>query len=366
MSGVPCPRCNRSTPDGLLCPQCVGRYQAACARLAVLLPELATTVQRLDAVAKAIVHRAGPDQVEQLAAAETVAIPARLRSREARVALVSHAVPVNLEAVDLEVGVRFTLTTWRAHLHARYGNPARPAGPVCRWWCLHESCRVTRDWGRTVPDAVWLQAAARWVRRDDAGAAIVADVLSAARRVEVMVDRREPEVYVGPCQAPDVRTWTDEDGTVHVAFDVDEQTGRERLSAGVCGTHMFAQLGDRVVRCPACGTEYLIAARREWMLEQVRDVWARPAVIAAALAALDLDLTQNRLDQWISRDKRRHRSCWPGTPCGHIVPVALDSDELDAKGRPVGRPMYRVGDVLDRVEALRAERAAREREGAVS
>ena len=127
-----------------------------------------------------------------------------------------------------------------------------------------------------------------------------------------------------------------------------------------CGVQMFGQLGDAMVECPACGTRYRVATRKRWMLDAVREVWERPAAIVKALGALDLDLTQGRLDTWISRDRERHeRRCWPGEPCDHILQRGLDSDEVDEDGRALGRPVYRIGDVIARVDRLRAEREAR-------
>lgn len=322
-----CPRCTRPTTDGLLCGACVDAFERAVADLSSLLPELETTVTRRDEASRAIRHRPAVDQLEA---------PRPVEERSS-FALVSHALPVNLEAAELAVAARFTVSTWVAHLRKRHGDPDRR-----RW--------VVGGDGGVAPE-VWLLASVPAVRRDDAARAIVNDLVSAARRVEQMVDRREPDCYVGPCDQPDVAV-TLEDGVVGVT------TNR------ICGVDLYVRLGEASVECPACGARYLVSERRTWLLDAAQEVWARPAVIATALAALDVDLTAARLDTWISRDKRRHVRCWPGEACGHIVPVALDSDEVDEKGKPTGRPMYRVGTVLDRVEALRAERERRAKEEA--
>lgn len=322
-----CPRCTRPVEDGLLCAGCVEAFERAVADLGALLPELEVTTARLDEATRAIRHRPPVDPIED-----------RDRPVEERssYALVSHAMPVNLDAAALASSVRVMVATWVAHLRRRHGDPA-----VRRWVA-----------GRTVTAEAWLLASVEAVRRDDAARAIVTDLVSAARRVEEAVDRREPECYAGPCNAPDAKVVL-EGGVVRVATD------------RICGVDLYYRFGEAAVKCPACGTKYVVAERRPFLLDAVREVWARPAVIATALAALDLDLTAARLDTWISRDKRRHGRCWPGAECGHIVPVALDSAELDEDGRPLGRPMYRVGDVLTRVETLRAERDARAKEEAL-
>lgn len=372
MTAAGCPRCQRATTDGLLCASCVGVFERAVADLGVLLPELAVTVGKRDEVARAIRHR--HRELEVVEDPEPIVY-----------ALANHGAPVNLDAVEAAGSVRVTLSTWVAHLRSRYGDPDgwsttiaahRPLlGPVCRGACSHGSCIERRSpsfpaAARAVTVAgpechaglacghrsclavragrvdvtAWLLASVAAVRRDDAARAIVVDLVSAARRVEAIVDRRDPEVYVGPCDAPDVAV-TLEDGTIALA------TGR------ICGVDLYARFGEKVASCGACGARYRVSERKEWLLEAAREVWARPALIATALAALDVDLTAGRLDQWISRDKRRHARCWPGVECGHIVAVALDSAEVNEKGEPVGRPMYRVGTVLDRVEALRAAKA---------
>lgn len=355
---MPCPRCNRATSDGLLCTGCVATFERSVVTLASLLPELATTIARLDNVTRAIRHRRpGPDPVTVVAARENAAVPARLRTRHESIALVAHALPVNVDAVDLQTGVQFTLATWVGHLRARWGDPDTMRG---RWW---ETQRNTLagpvDW------CAWLLGSVDNLRRDDAAGAIVTDLTEAARRVELAIDRSDPDMYVGPCDALDLRVNPDGE-TV----------------AGICGVDMWARLGDRHVTCTACGHTYPVASRKRWLLDAAREVWARPVVIAQALAAWDVDVTAARLDTWISRDKTRHqRDCVRRRPIGPRCPAGCGHDSCegarlrpwechrghiipvcDDNGQPVSdRPMYRVGDVLDRVQERRAAQRRRAR-----
>ena len=344
-----CPRCRRGTQDGLLCESCVGVFERAVGDLARLEQDLAVVVARLDETSKAIRHVAvnvAPSLDRVVRPLEVDLTPARLRALTEVGALSAHGVPVNLDAADLQRKLRAAIVRWAEAL-----CPVRRPllGPACEHWmvCVHDSCAVLWAQRRAqqlaaAPPLVRLLGATRALRRHPSAVECVDELSRFARSVERVVDNREADLFAGPCDAPDVK--------LH----------GEVITPGICGVDLYARLGDRWVVCSACGARYSYAARREWLLDAVREVWARPALIARALAAWDLDLTQARLDQWISRDRRRHRACWPGAECGHIVQVGLDSDEVDEEGRPLGRPLYRVGDVLDRVDAMRAKKRADE------
>ena len=86
------------------------------------------------------------------------------------------------------------------------------------------------------------------------------------------------------------------------------------------------------MRCPACSTEHDAATRREWLLEAARDQLLHAGWMAAALSAL---LGEQVTDAQVRGYAHRGRI------------VAHGTDER-------GRPVYRVGDVLDMVERGRA------------
>lgn len=337
-----CARCRRPLADARLCDPCLELLERAVASLEVLLPELHTTVARLDVVSLGMVH--SHSRVDEAADVEERATPAWLRTRDGRVALVGHAAPVNLDAADLLADVQGVLAGWVRHLagvHQLTDRPVTPrplCGPLCRSRaeCGHDSCAAIRK----PPAANWEPSACRWlwrhlpdIRLDEEAGRIHTELTRAARRVEKAVDNRDPDMYLGPCDAPDITT-------------PDGQT----ITVGICGTDMYAHLGDPTVTCHACGAEYDVAERRDWLLEAVRDVWARPGLIASALSTLEMPLTAAVLNNWISRDRRRHERCPLGGECGCILQVGIDSDELSADGRPLGKPLYRVGAVIDRVQ----------------
>ncbi|MGN6609985.1 MAG: hypothetical protein ACTHMS_23615 [Jatrophihabitans sp.] len=317
-----------------------------------LLPDLAVLVRRQDQTNRGDIHYARRDvlaEVGAVADAEQAAIPAALRTKHGRVALPAHPLPVNIDAAGLQRAVIATIAT--AVASVRSWRKARVhAGPACGD-CGHWSCMVIRgDHSDARNDAraaalrplAYLEAAAPLVRRWAGGPRLINDLVRHAAAIEQAIDSRAPEIYLGPCTAPDVKTETNAAGVITVRADE------------ICGVDLYANHQDQAVDCPACGTTYSVADRREWVLPKMRDVWARPAEIADSLSSLDFPITRNNLDLWISRDKRRYRPDRPWLfPFPPILAVGIDDD---------GKPLYRFGDVADRVEHLRAEKARTEQE----
>lgn len=93
---------------------------------------------------------------------------------------------------------------------------------------------------------------------------------------------------------------------------------------GTCGTDLYAQPERAHVDCPDCGATYDLATRRAWLLDVVDDRLATATEISRALTSLSQPVTAARIRQW----KHRNR--------------------LDQRGSDqVGRPLFRVGDVVD-------------------
>jgi hypothetical protein len=174
-----CPRCRAENTDGLLCEPCTNTYLTALDDLARFLPELQVTVQREDRVARAVVHGLPDDEAEQEQEQDRVdaaRIPAHLRSRMGLSALAAMPLPVNLSAADLMNRVVRDMAQWVLDV----GGPFA-ADPLA--WLLAN------------PDPVRGSLAAR---------DIVFEAVRDRDRVERAIDRREPDVFVGRCDAPDV------------------------------------------------------------------------------------------------------------------------------------------------------------------
>ncbi len=132
--------------------------------------------------------------------------------------------------------------------------------------------------------------------------------------------------------------WLAHQGSADVAFDeltyaaqVAERTIRQPSEptwfAGPCdqcGHDLYARLGAAEVECKACRLIYDVQDRRSWLLAQVDDRLERAATLSRAFVDLGLDISRQRLKMWERR--------------GH-----LEAAGHDAKGRP----LYRVGDVID-------------------
>jgi hypothetical protein len=194
VSETPCPRCAQATTDGLLCHPCTQTYTRARKDLTRFTPELRTAWLRQDNVARGIIHR--DDRSLELAeaeAAEERAIPARLRSATGRIALIS----------------------------TRYPSTSKPA-----------PCTGARSTGSVAPH----RPATAPRTMIDAAELVDADP-PPRRPVEEAIDRREPELYLGACDAPDI----------HLNDDGEE----ELVTLNVCGVHLYARAGD--VTSPALG-----------------------------------------------------------------------------------------------------------------
>lgn len=110
--------------------------------------------------------------------------------------------------------------------------------------------------------------------------------------VDTAIDSRPPQVYAGPCD--------------------------------VCRRDMYAKEGAPDVECHLCHLTYPMEFRREYLLDKVVDQLANAATIAGAVTKLGEDVTPEDIRKWAERGR------------------------LLAKGHDHrGRPLYRVGDVLD-------------------
>jgi hypothetical protein len=137
-------------------------------------------------------------------------------------------------------------------------------------------------------------------------------------------------MYAGPCKEPLEQTG------VHLG-DTDP---REAVGAVLCPAELYAIAGASTVTCPKCRVEHNLDARQDWLLGEVEDQLAHPALIARALSSLGRPITDSMIRGWKFR--------------GRLIPHGLDVR---------GRETFRIGDVLDllAVEVARAERNMQKR-----
>jgi hypothetical protein len=306
-----CRACRAPAGDAYLCDGCTTLLEQTIAELPAKLRELEVTVTRQARVGNT--PRARLDAVELLAAeAEHRSVPARLRGRDARIALAETRLPFHEEAAHLATLASDGVRSWALLVAATRGlTIPRTSSPQDR--------------------CVWLVANMPDVRQVEAAVKILRRAGQLSRRIDGMVDRHAPDVFAGRCDAKIMTTISDH---------------RHVLVPAVvpCGTDLYAHDGDQRVDCGSCGTGYDVAALRATMREKVADVWARPHTIANALTGLDEPVKPDTLRKWIERDKTA-RERWqtgdgPEPTWPLVLQVGIDDD---------GRALYRVGDVQARI-----------------
>jgi hypothetical protein len=151
-----------------------------------------------------------------------------------------------------------------------------------------------------------------WLRVRPEAAQAWNELDAAYRRAVRTVDRPEAMWYAGPCWSP-------------VA------------NGAKCEQELYMpKTGQRWIRCHRCGAQWSSEARREWLLASARDYLATATEMARLVAAYAEVISTDfhrMLRLWIHRRRIRPRT----------------DDER-------GRPMYRVGDVLDLVTDSMARR----------
>jgi len=147
--------------------------------------------------------------------------------------------------------------------------------------------------------ADWLARRVETLRHMPEGPEAVDELTAAVRQAEAAVAPLGDRVYVGPC-----------------AGELD--------GGSPCGEGLYAAPESTLTACRACGAVYVVPQRRAWLLEAAEDVLGTATEIARAVTNLGRPVTAERIRKWA------HRGC------------------LLARGRDArGRPVYRVGDVLD-------------------
>lgn len=204
------------------------------------------------------------------------------------------------EAADV---LKSALVGWKRVLSE--GAPL-VSGPICPD-CEHPSCEWT-DLGRKVPDT--LTALSRWLirhrvrlLRHPATPEAIDELGAAVRQARRAIDLPPGVWYAGPCGA---------------------DTGN-----GECPAGLYARHGAATMRCRTCGATHDVGKREAWLLDQVRDRLGTATEIARALSGFATGLTASKIRGLAYR--------------GRIV--SHGDDEL-------GRPLYRIGDVLRLVTVL--------------
>lgn len=157
----------------------------------------------------------------------------------------------------------------------------------------------------TAPEAAdWLLRHHRRACNTDVSGQMFHQILAAIREAEYAIDRPADKVFAGPC------------------------------ATGDCMADIYGRIGAAKAHCQECGAEHNLAERREWLLQHLDDSLVHAGLLAGLLTMLNTNVTSSRIRNYAARGRLVNH--------GH-----------DAKGRP----LYRVGDVLD-IVAPETRRAA--------
>ena len=150
--------------------------------------------------------------------------------------------------------------------------------------------------------AAWLASYSGWLRQHQAADQAVEEVLSAVAAARRLVDVRPERWYAGPCQGQDGEG---------------------------CGHDLYARPNATHVTCPACGSRYEAANRRDDLLAAARDhLGSASEVSALCRAMLGQLVTQDMIRGYVRRGS-----------------LAAHGSGIDRRGRTVA--LYRIGDVID-------------------
>lgn len=175
--------------------------------------------------------------------------------------------------------------------------------------------------------ARFLAAQVPWIRAHHDGPAMVQRLHGVIDEASRVVDRPADVIALGRC-----------------GVEIEASPSAKLLRAiGVrvvaCGEQLYALANAQTTTCRECGAEHQVQERRAWLLGAAEEVALPATQMARAIDGLGVSVSPKMIDNWTQR--------------GRLQPVGRTTN------RPT-RPTYRVGDVLDIVNADRARREAPE------
>lgn len=184
----------------------------------------------------------------------------------------------------------------------------------------------TRPLDTPVALSTFLVRQISWIRSWEQGPELVERVTGLIRTASRAVDRPPDLKYAGPCGA----TLVGDDGL-----------------AQICAEEVYAVEGRPDAECRGCGAQYPVDERRSWLLSKVEDMLLPASEVAAAVRGLGVEVTAAMVRSWAHRRE--------------LVSKGVRR-RLLTDGGVSEQPLYRVGDVLQKVadvERRRAERNAK-------
>lgn len=225
-----CTTCPRPIPDTAYgCPDCGADLAQRLDQLAGFLPEIETTVARLDRIGSGGPRAAGAE------------IP----------------LPYRPEAADKAAAIRGELTTWTRDVETESGRELRG--------------------GSSPALARYLASAVGWARYRQSWPEFHAALRPLFGSVLHLVDRPAEKVYLGPCNTRTEDGGCPVDCTCHAGphYACSEPGGCGSAGCGrggeLCTADVYAKPGAKLGVCRACGAEHDVAESRKWLLGMLAD-----------------------------------------------------------------------------------------------
>jgi hypothetical protein len=246
--------------------------------------------------------------------------------------------PIDLGAAARLGAVENSLYGWARHVAEERGvrEPGLPVppkpqvGPVCRtrYECTHDSCKAIRDPASPplllAVVAGWLTGHLDWLaHRQEAGEAF-ADFGASARALRGVMRGGGEQKYLGPC------------GAIVPQAEMPTERVSTHWTEHLCDGDVYGRVGAKTGACRTCGAQVDQAERQIWLADVRRDWLYHASEIAEAYPDIKVDTIRS----WLHRG------------------------QLTAHGEHEGRPLLKLGDVLDLAAAAAARRAERESERA--
>lgn len=299
--------CGRPSDDGFLCRGCTSRLERILAELPATLADLTTTITR-----QAKTSRAAGGKATK--AAES-------------------PLPFDVHASELAGRVRNGLGTWIRHLCESRGAETLSGPTHSAGGCQHESCHLIRQGmprlTRTEDMATWLVAHIEAIRQDESAPELLADLEVLQAELRAAVDNRETK-FAGQCT------------TVLAVGDLihDDDVITVVPSERACGALLRMRPGSSTVTCRACKASYPALEISRRILMQSLEFQGTATFIAHALTDAGYPVKAETIRKWAERSRA-------AGPSAERYPIASWRDD------DLGRPLYRMGDVFDRVKAGR-------------
>lgn len=193
---------------------------------------------------------------------------------------------------------------------------------------------ITLDY-RADSSAVWLLGHLGDIRLYERADELLTAMTALRDQIRRRVDNPAKR-WVGRCTARVLAAGVSVDGHGVIVPTIHERQ---------CGADLRTRTGDKTIRCRECGQEYDPVERMQWIVDQNAEHQASAPELAATFTSAGMPLKPATIRKWTQRGKLRQV---------RTVSVVRNRWEITVVRDDLGRPLYRVGDVRELVNAGRS------------